>query len=322
MLFFDRILSASPLAALALLLACQTAAFAQTCTVSETAIAFGNIDVLSGAAIDTTSTMTLTCSGGGGVGQSLCISIDVGSQGDATSRKLLGPSSNTLRYDLYSDSARTQLWGSWETGYDTKGVQVNVTQNSTTPVTVYARLFSSQQTAAAGSYSATFTANPFMRWRNNNGSLCPAGSLTASTSTTATATVVSSCNISATTLNFGTTSFLTGNLDSTATISAQCNNSLPYSIGLNNGNNASGSQRRVKLGASNFINYNLYTDSGRTSAWTTSTSPSSCTGGAGTCVIGTGTGSTQSITVYGRVPPQTAPAPGTFSDTVVITFTF
>ena len=83
--------------------------------------AFGNVDVLSGAAVNTTATLTLTCSGGGGVGQTLCISIGVGSQGDATSRQLVGPSSNTLRYDLYSDSGRTQLWGSWETGYDTAG---------------------------------------------------------------------------------------------------------------------------------------------------------------------------------------------------------
>ena len=315
-------LRASAFVGLTLFLAFETAAFAQTCTISETAIAFGNVDVLSGAAIDTTSTITLTCSGGGGVGQTLCVSIDVGSQGDATSRQLLGPSSNKLRYDLYSNSARTQLWGSWETGYDTAGVTVNVPQNSTTPVTVYARLFGSQQTAAVGSYSSTFTANPFIRWRNNNGTPCPAGSLNASTSTSATATVVSNCIVSATTLNFGTTSLMTSNLDATTTISAQCSNSLPYSIGLGNGSNVSGSQRRMKQGASNFINYNLYTDSGRTSAWTTTTSTTSCTGGTGTCVTGTGTGSTQSVTVYGRVPPQSSQAPGSYTDTVVITFTF
>ena len=294
---------------------------APTCTVSMPTTAFGNVDVLTGAAVDTTSTISVTCSGGAGTGQRICISLDVGSPGDPTSRQLLGPSSNKLRYDLYSNAGRTQLWGSWQTGYDTAGVQLDVAQNSTTNVTVYARLFGSQQAAQAGSYTSTFTANPFIQYGNTAGA-CPAGGLTASTSTTATATVISNCNVSATTLNFGTTSLMTSNLDATTAVSAQCSNSLPYSIGLDNGSNASGSQRRLKQGASNFINYNLYTDSGHTSAWTTTTSTTSCTGGTGTCITGTGTGSTQSITVYGRVPPQSSQAPGTYSDTVVVTLTF
>ena len=139
----------------------------------------------------------------------------------------------------------------------------------------------------------------------------------------ATATVVAQCNISTTALNFGTTSSLPSNVDSTATITAQCNNSLPYSIGLGNGTNASGSQRRMRLGATTgYLNYGLYTDSARSSSWTTSTATTSCTGGANTCLLGTGTGSNQSITVYGRVPPQTVPAIGTFTDTVVVTITF
>jgi spore coat protein U-like protein len=289
-----------------------------------TTMAFGSVSVLSGAAVDTTATLTVTCvngSGGAG-GQRICISIGAGSANDATSRQLTGPAASTARFDLYTDSGRTILWGSWQTGYDTPGVQLDVNRNTTTNVTVYGRFFGSQQSLALGSYSSTFTANPFIRYDDKAGIACPTGGFTASTSTSATATVVGSCNLSATTMDFGTTSFLTSNLDATATISAQCNVSMPYSIGLDNGSNASGSQRRMKQGASNFINYNLYTDSGRTSAWTSTTSTTSCTGGAGTCITGTGTGSTQTITVYGRVPPQSSQAPGTYTDTVLITFTF
>jgi spore coat protein U-like protein len=124
-------------------------------------------------------------------------------------------------------------------------------------------------------------------------------------------------------MNFGSTSVLSSNIDSTATITVQATNTTPYSIGLGNGANASGSQRRVRLGAtSNFINYNLYTNAGRSQAWTTTTQTASCTGGAGTCVLGTGTGSAQNVTVYGRVPPQAIPAAGAFTDTVVVTVTF
>jgi spore coat protein U-like protein len=39
-------------------------------------------------------------------------------------------------------------------------------------------------------------------------------------------------------------------------------------------------------------------------------------------VAATGNGSAQSFTVYGRVPPQAAPAPGNYSDTITVTVTY
>ena len=144
-----------------LLLAVSASAQAQTCSVSMPAMAFGNVNVLGGAAVDTTATLTVTCSGGTGAGQRICISIGAGSANDATSRQMTGPGGNQARYDLYTNAARTILWGSWQTGYNTAGVQLDVAKNSTTNVTVYGRFFGSQQTVVPGSYSATFTANPF-----------------------------------------------------------------------------------------------------------------------------------------------------------------
>src|SRR5439155_23243116 len=90
-------------------LAISSHAFAQTCTVSMGNMAFSNVNTLTGAAVDTTATMTITCSGGSGNTRRICISIGAGSASDATSRKMTGPSSNTARYDLYSNSARTTL---------------------------------------------------------------------------------------------------------------------------------------------------------------------------------------------------------------------
>jgi spore coat protein U-like protein len=290
-------------------------------------MAFGaGIDVLSGAAVDTTSTLTVTCSGGSGGagGQRICINIGAGSASDATSRQLTGPGGNKARFDLYQDSARTVLWGSWATGFDTAGVKLEVARNTTTPVTVFGRFFGSQQTAVAGSYTSTFTANPFITYddKDKAATNCPTGSLSASTSTSATATIISNCNISTTALNFGSTGLLSSNVDATGSINVQCSNTLPYSLGLNNGSNASGSQRRMKQGTTNFVNYDLYTDSGRTAAWTTTTSATSCTGGAGTCITNTGTGASQPITVFGRVPSQSGTPPGTYADTVLVTVTF
>jgi outer membrane usher protein len=39
-------------------------------------------------------------------------------------------------------------------------------------------------------------------------------------------------------------------------------------------------------------------------------------------VASTGNGASQPFTVYGRVPPQTTPTPGAYSDTVTVTVTY
>jgi len=146
---------------------------------------------------------------------------------------------------------------------------------------------------------------------------------TATTTFTVSITITSSCTISATTLAFGSQGVLAAAVNATSTITVTCSNTTPYSVGLDNGLNFSGTRRMKDTGAgTTFVSYGLYTDSGRTNAWTTTTSPSSCTGGASTCSLGTGNGSAQSITVYGQVPAQTTPAANTFNDTVTATVTY
>ena len=275
-------------------------------------MAFGNVNTLIGSAVDITATMTLTCSGGSGGGQRICISIGAGSASDATSRKMTGPGGSTARYDLYSNSARTTLWGSWETGFDSAGVQLDVAKGSTTNVTVYGRFFAAQQSVSAGSYTATFTANPFIRYANRSGTSCPTGGLTASTSFSATATVLSNCNVNATTVNFGSSGILSGTTDAQGTLSIQCSPSLPYTVSLNGGNSGATdpTQRKMSFSSAN-LTYGLYRDSARTLPW-------GSTIGTNT-TSGTGTGVTQTQTVYGRVAAQTTPAPGTYTDSVVVT---
>jgi spore coat protein U-like protein len=152
-------------------------------------------------------------------------------------------------------------------------------------------------------------------------------SLHAATSTanlTVQITITASCTINAATLNFGTlagTTVIAGATNASTNISVTCTNGSPYAIGVDNGVNASGSQRRMKSGA-NFLNYNLYTNAGLTNAWTTAASSSSCSS-ANSCFLGTGSGSAQSITVFGQMPAVgTAPATGTYSDTVTMTITY
>nr|WP_217283651.1 spore coat U domain-containing protein [Aquabacterium terrae] len=143
--------------------------------------------------------------------------------------------------------------------------------------------------------------------------------LAATTTTTYTVqmTVVASCVIgSASTLNFGgSQGVITTNVDQTSTVQVQCTDTTPYNVGFNVGTGAGATVAVRKMtNAGNTINYSLYSDSGRTTVWGN-------TVGTDT-VAATGNGASQSYTVYGRVPPQTTPAPATYSDTITVTVTY
>jgi spore coat protein U-like protein len=129
-------------------------------------------------------------------------------------------------------------------------------------------------------------------------------------------TIQANCTIvSAAALNFGTAGVLTANVDQMSTIQVQCTNTTPYNIGLDagTGTGATVAVRKMINGA-NTINYSLYRDSGHTTVWGN-------TIGTDT-VSATGDGTPQSYTVYGRVPPQTTPAPATYTDTITVTVTY
>ena len=139
---------------------------------------------------------------------------------------------------------------------------------------------------------------------------------TTTTSFSVSITLAATCTInSASALTFGNQGILSTNVDQTSTIQVTCTNTTPYNIGLDagTGTGASVATRKLTSGAAT-VNYTLYSDSGRTTIWGT-------TIGTNT-VAGTGNGTGQNYTVYGRVPSQTTPAPGTYSDTITVTVTY
>lgn len=316
-------------------LACAVRAHAQTCTVAAASGNYGSVDILSGAAVDTTSTFSLNCSGclvPLGCQYNVCVQFGQGSPSGGPSVRSMASGPNTVQHELYSDASRTQVWGSWGYGtssYGTGGVSLNVTipflSNVSQNLTVYGRFKANQQTAIPGTYIWTTTSPDlsgvgYLLVSPNCSS--NAGGLASGGPSPWTATILANCHISATPLNFGSASLLTANIDAASTLSVQCTNTTPYSISLDYGANASGTQRRMLNVAPNFIKYDIYTDAARSAAWTSTTSPTSCTSGGGTCVLGIGSGANQNIPVYGRVPAQQSQAPGSYSDTVVVTITF
>jgi spore coat protein U-like protein len=299
----------------ALLTPSDVEAGSPTCNITATTIAFGDVDVLPGAAVDATATFTVSCSGGGGNGQRLCISMGSGANVSGSQRVMIGPGGALLKYELYEDAARTIPWGSWQTGFNSSGVQRDVSQNTTTNITVYTRVLATQQTLAPGAYSTTFTAEPYLQYDDKGTAACPTGIRSHSASTSVTATVASTCTVTANTLNFGNRGLLTSNIYVTGTLTPRCSNGLPYNIALNGGTTGATdpTQRKMVKGAEQ-VTYGLYRDGGRTQPWGGTTGTNT--------VPGTGSGASQAISVYGLIPVQTTRSPGLYSDAVTVTVTF
>jgi spore coat protein U-like protein len=136
---------------------------------------------------------------------------------------------------------------------------------------------------------------------------------TATTTFNVTATVPAICTVSATTLAFGT--YTGTQTDSTNAISVTCTNTTPYNVGLDAGSapGATVTTRKMQSGA-NLLAYAIYSDAGRTTNWGN-------TVGTDT-VAGTGNGSAQAITAYGRIPAGAYPTPASYSDTITATVTY
>jgi spore coat protein U-like protein len=126
-------------------------------------------------------------------------------------------------------------------------------------------------------------------------------------------TVISSCSVGTSSLDFGRSSLAT-TLDVTGAISVTCGSGVPYSITLGKSANygSEGSWMMKRTGGTDLVEYELYTLSTRTTAskWYGSVA-----------VSGTGNGSPQSIPVYGRVLAAT-PVLGDYTDSVPITVSY
>lgn len=127
-----------------------------------------------------------------------------------------------------------------------------------------------------------------------------------------------SCTISVSSMNFGSYNVFSGSdLDSTATITYNCNpQARPISITLGKGQSSTYSPRTMNQGSER-LNYNFYLDAGRTSVW------GDGTGGTGIYSQANPPNNQDvNVTIYGRVPASQDIAAGSYSDTVSATINF
>ncbi len=137
---------------------------------------------------------------------------------------------------------------------------------------------------------------------------------TATTTFNVTANVPNTCSVSAVELAFG--SYIgTADVLDTTTVTVKCTSGLDYTVGLDDGLNysACSSHRCMKHGTADYLNYELYSDSARTTRWGNV---------SGSWVSGSGTGADQTLTVYGLLPAGQTLIGGDYLDTIQVTVTY
>jgi spore coat protein U-like protein len=239
--------------------------------------------------------------------------------GNANPRLMQDSAGDDLFFQLWQNAAHTTVWGSSFFGVNTP-VMVNVTiarhASTSGAATMYGRVVAGQTTARPGAYQDQFTGNHTAITINENAS-SPPGSCSTSILDqfpfTVTATVTSQCSVSASTLDFGSVGLLLANTDGTSTVTVQCASGAAYQVGLDNGQHATGTTRRMQ-GPGGLVTYELYRNTTRTQRWGSTLNTDT--------VTGTGNGANQTLTVYGRVPNQTTPSAGTYNDTITVTVTY
>jgi spore coat protein U-like protein len=294
-----------------------------SCSFSITSVSFGNIDLIANTNFDTTATFSANCTGDSGKTVRVCPNLNEGTGGSVNGNpRLLLNGATQLNFNLYQNSTRTTVWGSYVWAYSFRPPTVNIGLNAagvgSGTRTIYARVSAGQQTKPAGLYSSSFAgSHTLVAYAYSTVGTCATIGGTNGTNVpfTVTATNLTTCSVSATNVDFGSVGILQAQQDGNGTITATCTSAAPYTIALNGGNDAATdpTQRKMSKGAEK-ITYGLYRDAARTQPW-------GSTAGVNT-QAGTGSGLAQSLTVYGRVPAQTTPSPGAYADTIVLTLTY
>lgn len=322
-----------------LLLGFSQSARADSCVATASDVAFGSVSPIANSTVTATGTITVTCTWlPGSLTRYALVCLNLGTGTASTSwapRYMANSSSNTLGFNLYADSSYSTIWGS--TSSTTASTPITftlstpyslLTQNVSQTVTVYGQIPSGQTTVPTLSNSTTTYSTSFSGAHTRLdyafayiSSLLPScSSVSASTVRfpfAVTSNVVNNCNISTTSMSFGSSSALTSALTATSTISVQCTSGDAWELALNGGSTSGSVTARKMTGASygSTVSYQLYTNSARSTIWGDGTSSTSM-------ATGTGTGAATTVTVYGTVPAQATPRPDSYSDTVTATISF
>lgn len=164
------------------------------------------------------------------------------------------------------------------------------------------------------SQSYTFTGSEFVMTFGGDDACAETVGISNVSNFSVSGSIYPACTVDATALNFDMLgASIVSAVDQVASVHVNCPVTTSYTVTLGDGlwpGNGPFIGRAMKnVSANAFITYELFKDEARNQAWT----------GIG----GTGTGFTESIPVYGRIPaPQIGLVAGAYSDTIVVTVTY
>jgi spore coat protein U-like protein len=267
---------------------------AASCSTYASSLVFG---VYFGSTVDVAGSVTVICTQG--TTYNIGLNSGIASGTTVYTRVMTGGAGgqSSLGYMLYSNAAYTNVWGNtsgtgWVAGTGTGSAQTYA---------IYGQI-PANEASPLGSYTDTIAASVTGNFS------------TVTTMFSVTATVMAGCNISASSLSFGTYS---GSIvNSNATVSVSCTPTTLYNVGLNAGTAAGATvTTRAMTGVGGaLLHYSLFSNSAMSINW-------GKTVGSDT-VTGTGNGLSQALTVYGRIPAGQSVNPGSYTDTITATLTY
>lgn len=308
---------------------------ANDCTAMMTDIAFGNVSPVSGQNYYATGTLSVTCTFVILAGNiillpniNLCANLGPGSGSlDVNDRKLTS-GLKKIPFNLYRAATYTpaNVWGGYVAQLQIPvffgGLLAVGTNTQTFPV--YAKINAADlagvPTVANGDtqYSTDFAGAGNILYSSASVIVlnCEAAPQTAAFTFAVRANIVNDCLISTSPLSFGTKGMLTESTRALGALAVKCTAASSYRIALNNGlQSATPNARKMRnLATGEMVAYSLST---------VLDGPEWGDGTAGSTTFdATGTGYTQNVTVYGRVPGQRTPTPGDYTDKVTATIYF
>ena len=125
------------------------------CSVSLTSMAFGNYNPQSAGPTDTVGTLSVSCSSPDPSNSTMSIALSPGSSGNANARTMQS-GVHPLYYNLFTNAARTIIWGDGSGGGEPVAANFPATSRSAVKLSIYGRI-PAQQNAWVGVYHDSVT---------------------------------------------------------------------------------------------------------------------------------------------------------------------
>lgn len=283
---------------------------AVACFASLSNIIFGEVYLRDELAQQTIGDLAISCTGGTGGGEvRACLILGQGSGGGTVSARYMRRADNEpLAYQLFSGGHGGTPWDTVEFA-----VSLDAQGAGQAAAAVYAEVFSSGTDVKGGSYNSSFFGGSAALLRYGEGS-CDAGGSSQPDAFQVSASVTPSCTITVGSMDFGDISNqLASGAAASTNLTVTCTDNVPYAVTLGRGTGpdvADPQFRQLSDGLAT-IAYGLYRDAGGTYPWGWTFGHDDLTG--------TGSGSSQNFTVYGRVHGGQQAATGNYADSVVVT---